>query len=172
MNDPHTKLIVLRGPSGSGKSSIAKMVRDSQKSPMALVEQDYLRRVILREKDASDGSHIEFIKTTALFALDHSYNVIMEGIFDAGRYEKMFEELVQHHPQNNHFFYFDVSFNETLRRHQTKPNKNDFGEIEMRRWYKEKDLLQCVRERLIPETNTLEESVRLVLSASDLETSF
>jgi hypothetical protein len=41
---------------------------------------------------------------------------------------------------------FDVPFEETLRRHNTKPNKDEFGEEEMRRWWIEKDYLGVTGE--------------------------
>lgn len=157
-----TKLIVLRGPSGSGKSAVAKAVRATQGHAMALVEQDYLRRILLKEKDIPGGVNIELIKRTAIFVLENSYNVIMEGIFDASRYEEMFDELLALHPENNFCFYFDISLEETLRRHKYKPNKNDFGEAEMRSWYKKEDFLPCLNEVVIPESNTLDESIRFI----------
>lgn len=51
-----SKLIVLRGNSGSGKSTTAKMLRDAAiakgtKTKIAIIEQDYLRRYILKEKE-------------------------------------------------------------------------------------------------------------------------
>ena len=42
--------------------------------------------------------------------------------------------------------YFDLPFEETLKRHQTKPNSNDFGEEEMRRWWREKDYSALLNE--------------------------
>ncbi len=142
------------------------MLRTLQERPTALIEQDYVRRIILKEKDIARGFNIELIKTMTRMALDNSFDVILEGIFDAGRYENMFEELIQTHPKNNYFFYFDISFEETLVRHQSKPNKDDFGEKEMRRWYKEQDFLKCVKEILIPETNTLEDTVKSISALS------
>jgi len=44
---PDTCLILLRGNSGSGKSTIARAVRDRYSRGLALVEQDYLRRIVL-----------------------------------------------------------------------------------------------------------------------------
>ena len=44
MNLIDTKLIVLRGPSGSGKSSAAKSARLAQTELMALIEQDHFRQ--------------------------------------------------------------------------------------------------------------------------------
>lgn len=155
-------LIVLRGPSGSGKSTVAKAARAMQKEPTALIEQDYLRRIVLKEKDVADGVNITLIKDVTVFALEHSYNVIMEGIFDSERYGEMFKELLAFHPKNNFFFYFDISFEETLRRHMNKSNRDDFGESEMRTWYKEKDFLECIQEEVIPESNTLEETVQQI----------
>lgn len=133
---------------------------------MALIEQDYLRRIVLKEKDIQNGINIQLIKNTALFALEHSFDVIMEGIFDAERYRTTFEEILSKHPHNNYFFYFDISLEETLRRHLSKPNKDEFGEIEMRGWYKNKDLLTCINEVIIHETSTLQESVDLIISTS------
>lgn len=162
MSVSKTKLIVLRGPSGSGKSSVARVVRLAIKTPTALIEQDYLRRVLLKEKDIPGGTNIELIKSVTLFALARSYHVILEGIFDKVRYSKMFAELLKSHPTNNHFFYFDVTFDETLRRHSLKSNRNEFGETEMRAWYKESDLLEIVAEEIVPEKNTIEETINQI----------
>jgi hypothetical protein len=131
---------------------------------MALIEQDYFRRIVLKEKDIPNGLNIELIKRTVLFALENGRHVIMEGIFDAGRYGAMFEEVVNIHPEQNRFFYFDVSLEETLQRHQTKSNKDDFGETEMRSWYKERDFLPHIKETAIPESNILEQTTAFILS--------
>ena len=50
-----TRLIVLRGNSGSGKSTVARAVRERYGRGCALVEQDYLRRIVLRELDGDGG---------------------------------------------------------------------------------------------------------------------
>jgi shikimate kinase len=160
------KLLVLRGPSGSGKSTIARQVRLLQDFPTALIEQDYVRRILFREKDVKDGVNIKLIEKVTLFALENSYNVILEGIFNRSRYGEMFEHLIAAHPENNHFFYFNISFEETLRRHNTKPNKDEFGEKEMREWYKEKDLLGFVEERIISEASTQQEVLEQIMRVS------
>ena len=46
-----TRLIVLRGNSASGKSSVAAGLREKYGRGLALVGQDNLRRVVLRERD-------------------------------------------------------------------------------------------------------------------------
>ncbi len=161
-----TNLIVLRGPSGSGKSSAARAVRDAQKDQTAIVEQDYWRRIVLKEKDIPNGLNIELIKKTTLFLLNNSYHVIMEGIFDSDRYSEMFKEIITEHPINNYFFYFNISLEETIRRHQYKPNKDEFGEKELRKWYKDNDLLRFVKEEIISENLSLEQIVEQILVAT------
>lgn len=44
-------LIVIRGNSASGKSTLAAALRERYGRGLAIVAQDQLRRVILREKD-------------------------------------------------------------------------------------------------------------------------
>lgn len=159
-----TKLIVLRGPSGSGKSTTAKALRLAQTESMAVIEQDYVRRIVLKEKDVPNGLNAELIKQMVFFAFSHAYHVVLEGIFDAERYEKMFQDIVKGHPSNNYFYYFDIPFEVTLERHQGKPNKHEFGEKEMRAWYKPKDFLVCAQEVLIPELNTLQQTVEMIVA--------
>jgi hypothetical protein len=53
---PDTVLVVIRGDSGSGRSSIARELRRRHGRGCALVEQDYLRRILLRERDEPDGA--------------------------------------------------------------------------------------------------------------------
>ena len=45
-----TRLIVLRGNSGSGKSTVAKALREAYGRGVAWVSQDLIRRTILRER--------------------------------------------------------------------------------------------------------------------------
>lgn len=54
-------------------------------------------------------------------------------------------------------YYFELPFEETLRRHQTKPNYNEFGEAEMRKWWREKDYIGFIKENVITIEETLED---------------
>ena len=57
---------------------------------------------------------------------------------------------------------YDISFEETLRRHQTKPNRDEFGEADMRRWWKEKDFLEIIPQKILNEDISLEDAVELI----------
>ncbi|WP_246082808.1 kinase [Nonomuraea diastatica] len=160
-----TQLIVLRGNSGSGKTTVARALRDAYGGRgLAIVSQDVLRREILRELDQPGGVNIGLIDTVTRYALDHGHHVILEGILTSGRYGDMLTALRRDHPDRSHFFYLDVSFEETLRRHATRPQSREFGADMMRDWYVERDLLPGAGEIVIDQTSSLEETVRRIMS--------
>lgn len=93
------KLVVLRGNSGPGKSTVAKILREQGKTKIVIVEQDYLRRFILKEKETEGTNNIALIQQTVEFALDRGYNVILEGILYFPRYGEMLKNLAEQCPQ-------------------------------------------------------------------------
>jgi predicted kinase len=163
-----TRLVVLRGNSGSGKSSVAAEVRARYGRGIALVGQDYLRRVVLRERDTPGGANIGLINTVARYALDHGFHVILDGILDSRRYAAMLEALRRDHRGVSCWYYLDVPFEETLRRHATRPQAAEFGPDEMRAWYRELDLLPSGIEQVISAANSLEDTVRQIMQDTGL----
>jgi len=159
-----TRLIVLRGNSGSGKSAVAAAIRARYGRGIALVGQDNLRRVVLREKDLPGGANIGLIDVVARYALDAGFHVIIEGILYADRYAAMLDRLRGDHRGMSTFYYLDVPFEETLRRHAARPQASDFGPAEMAAWYRERDLLPSGIEQVIPATLTLDDTVRQVMA--------
>ncbi|MPY67338.1 kinase [Deinococcus sp. SDU3-2] len=163
------QLIVLRGNSGSGKSSVARALRERSGYGMAWVEQDYLRRVLLREHDVPDGKNIELIALNVSYALEHGYHVVLEGILTARNYGPMLERLHHEHGGSSHFYLFDLPFEETVRRHATRPQAREFGPEMMRGWYQERDRLPFVEERIIPADSTLEATVERLWHETGLQ---
>ncbi len=163
-----TSLIILRGQSGSGKTSTAQALQLRARSKTALLEQDYLRRKMLKEKDVPGGTNISLIDQTARFCLTHGYHVVLEGIFVAERYGEMLRSLIAWHPGSSYPYYFDVSLEETFRRHTTKTNAHEFGEQEMRRWFRKDDYLGSPKERIISEDSTLEDTVARILAETGI----
>jgi predicted kinase len=164
------KLIIIRGNSGSGKSSIAREVRARYGRGCALIEQDYLRRIILKELDGRDAPGIapRFIANAARFALDNGYHVILEGILWTGRYGDALRDLIGGRTGNTYAFYLDIPFDETVRRHATRPQVDDFTPDQMRNWYANHDALGIPGEQVIDESSTFEQTVDLILSSTVL----
>lgn len=116
---------------------------------------------MFQEKEADHNVHIPLIKTITEHALDNGFDVILEGILSARRYGALIKELLNKYPQH-YVYYFDIPFVETLKRHATKSNASEFGEKEMREWYKPKDFLGHVREEIIDESYTLDDAIKFI----------
>lgn len=139
-----SKLIILRGNSGSGKTTIAKEIQKNFGRNTMLISQDVIRRDMLRVKDGENTEAISLMKELLAYGREHSDIVILEGIMYADWCKPLFELAIQLYDTKVYAYYFDIPFEETLKRHQTKPNCNEFGEEAMRKWWREKDFFRCI----------------------------
>jgi 2-phosphoglycerate kinase len=167
-----SKLIVLRGNSGSGKTSVAQRVLAASPRRSAYVEQDYIRRNILRrpfhpEPEARVSEVMDLIRQIVEFSLARDYDVVLEGILSVKRYGALLKEIAQQTPEH-YFYYFDLEFEETVRRHATKETADEFGEKELREWWRPKDYLGLERETLISPRLSLDETVALIVDQAVL----
>jgi hypothetical protein len=142
---------------------VAAGVRERFGRGLALVGQDHLRRVVLRERDRPGAANIGLIDLTARYALDTGYHVVVEGLLYADHYGEMLTRLRADHRGPTHAYYLHVPFEETLVRHATKPIANEVGEARLRDWYRELDLLPGGIETVIGADSTLRESVDRVM---------
>ena len=154
------KLIILRGNSGSGKTTIAKELQNRFGSNTMLISQDVIRRDILKVKDGENSLAIPLMKELLIYRNTHSNVVILEGIMYADWYKPLFELAVQLYDTEIYAYYFDLPFEETLKRHQTKPNCHEFGEEAMRRWWREKDFSDILNEVSITSEKDIESIVK------------
>lgn len=146
MEDSH--LIILRGNSGSGKTTVAKLLFDHFHADAMLVSQDVVRRTMLRVKDVPDNPAIELIYRLCSYGNQLNKIVILEGILRRDIYGDMLTKLISDFNGLARVYHFDIPFNETLRRHATKPNAHEFGEAEMRQWWRSNDVLGVKEEQI------------------------
>ncbi|MFD9947839.1 AAA family ATPase [Nonomuraea sp. NPDC059023] len=164
-----TTLVVIRGNSGSGKTTLAKAVRGAYgQRGLAIVSQDVVRREMLRELDVPGGVNIGLIKTICLHALTHGHHVVLEGILTGSRYGAMLDGLRRDHQGPAVFFYMDVPWEETLVRHETRPQRSQFTLEQMAEWFKERDLLPGGYEHLLDHALTVEDATRFILQTAGL----
>lgn len=131
-----TTLIVLRGNSGSGKTAVARALqRQRGRDQLAVISQDVVRREVLWANDRADNPAIGLIDLMARYALDQGFSVVVEGILHPDRYSDMLRRLLQDHNGRSLAYFWNVPFEETLRRHATKAKAAEFGETEMRDWW-------------------------------------
>ena len=111
-----------------------------------LISQDVVRREMLHTKDVPHSHTIPFIIHLLEYAHQHENYVILEGILNATWYRPVFQFVKELFGDAIFAYYYDLPFEETLKRHLTKPNCNDFGEETMRRWWREKDFSYVLNE--------------------------
>lgn len=158
-----SKLIILRGNSGSGKTSVAKALQDKLGPNTMLLSHDMIRMQILHVwgqegKEKSLPLMVNLLK----YGRQHSAVTILEGILDSVQYHGLFQTALEEYGANIFAYFYELSFEETLRRHRTKLNRFDFGETEMRRWWRERDYLTIITETVLKEDLSLEDAVEMI----------
>ena len=160
------KLIVLRGNSGSGKSTLARKLQHRLGRNTMVIAQDTIRREMLWVRDEPGTPAVALLTELLRYGHAHSNITILEGILYADIYQPLFEEAVNLFGQEQIFaYYYDIPFEETLTRHQTKPNRADFGEEAMRKWWREKDLSAVLSEQFLTAEITLEAAEEKIYTA-------
>ena len=157
------KLVILRGNSGSGKSTTAKALQHRIGRNTLIIQQDTVRREMLWAHDGPETAALPLLMDLLRYGQEHSVITILEGILNAEWYRPLFELAVNLYGMGIHAYYYDLPFEETVKRHATKPNHADFGEADMRRWWKEKDYIGIIPETMIHQSQSLEETLELIL---------
>ena len=166
------KLIIIRGPSASGKSTIAKALFKKSIRKVCLIEQDYYR-FMFRPNEEGGRAHSTtihtLIKDNVRTALRDGYDVILEGILSAKSYTDDITEIIEEHPTDNYMFYLDVSLDETLRRLEARPTRNTatYTEGDLRTFYHEYDAMYT-DEHVITERLTADEALAYIIDTTDM----
>lgn len=155
-------LVILRGNSGSGKSSVAKSLQRKLGRNTLVIPQDTVRREMLWAHDGRDTPALPLLITLLGYGNAHCKYVILEGILYADWYRPLFESATELFGDRIFAYYYDLPFEETLKRHETKKEKFEFGEAQMRSWWREKDLLDIIPEKIFRQNVSLESAVELI----------
>lgn len=160
--DSGAQLIILRGNSGSGKTTTGKALQRKFGHGTMLISQDVVRREMLFVKDGPNPEASQLLFELALYGQSHCKIVILEGILNSKWYQKLFENLLDQFNNQIFAYYFDIPFEETLNRHKQKSNAHEFGEKEMSKWWSEKDLLDIIPEVCLHKELSLNEIVEII----------
>lgn len=162
-----TKLILIRGNAGSGKSSLAHLLQEHLGENTMLLSQDNIRRTMLRAKDGPQTPTIPILIKLLSGGKEHCDHIILEGILRSDWYLPLWESIAEQFVGSIYAYYYDLPFEETLSRHQTRPKAAEFGEDSLRRWWMEKDYLTQIPETLIGPDQSLQDVCQQILN--DLE---
>ena len=92
----------------------------------------------------------------ARFGYDHDLLVLVEGFYETDIYGQMLERLKKLFAPQVFAYYYDLSFEETVRRHQTRAKQEEFTLADMKRWWKDRDFLGWEEESFFTDEDSLE----------------
>ncbi len=122
-----SKLIIIRGNSGSGKTTLAKEIHHRLPRNTLLIPQDTVRRGMLNAKDGENTSALPLLENLLEYGYHHCSYTILEGILNAKWYADLFRKAQELFGSQIYAYYFDIPFEETMKRHQTR-HEYSFGE--------------------------------------------
>lgn len=157
-----SKLIIIRGNSGSGKTTLARALQHRFGSNTMVISQDVIRRDMLWVKDGIGTKALPLLINLLQYGKMHSEIVILEGILYSEVYKELFHTAVREFSAGISAYYYDLPFEETLLRHQSKPNCHEFGEEAMRRWWRENDLIGFIPEKKLSAKISLEDALEMI----------
>lgn len=158
-----SRLIIIRGNSGSGKSTAARKLQIKLGRNTLIISQDIVRRQMLYVRDGQDTPALSLLATLLNYGHSHCRHVILEGILYADWYAPLFKQAVNIFGNRIYAYYYDLSFEETLKRHATRKERSDFGEQEMRRWWRTGDYLRIISEKIFKAEITLDDAVDIIM---------
>ena len=157
------KLIVLRGNSGSGKTTAAKALQERFGPNTMLISHDMVRMQMLHVWGREGVLRsLPLLVELLRYGRQHSEVTILEGILPAGDYRPLFEAALEAYGPAIFADDYDLPVEETLARPRPTPTCHDFGEEEMRRWWRERDLLPMIPEVLFTQEMSLEDAVETI----------
>ena len=159
------KLVIIRGNSGSGKSSLARKLQTHYGQGTLLIAQDTVRRDMLKEKVELGNLSIDLTETLARFGYEHDLLVLVEGFYETDIYGQMLERLKKLFAPQVFAYYYALSFEETVRRHQTRVKQEEFTPADMKRWWNDRDFLGWEEESYFTDEDSLEAAYDKICSA-------
>lgn len=157
-----SKLIIIRGNSGSGKTTLARALQHKFGSNTMVISQDVIRRDMLWVKDGIGTEALPLLINLIQYGKKHSEIVILEGILYSDVYKELFHTAVREFSAEISAYYYDLPFEETLLRHQSKSNCHEFGEEAMRRWWRENDYIGFIPEKTLSAEISLEDAIEMI----------
>ena len=163
--DMNSKLIIIRGNSASGKSTVARLVQKKATSSVAVIEQDYFRHDLFGSKwgDTEYQARSSVMADMTIRLLQSGVTVILEGSLPSKWFSGVLAVIRAEWHGDVASFCYVLDLEETLRRHQTRDKRTHFDEATLREWYTEHDKVAGLQEVTFGAEITPDQAARRVL---------
>lgn len=81
----------------------------------------------------------------------------------------MLQHLIRFFNQRAYVYYFDLSFEETVKRHNTREKKMEFGEDVLRQWWTPQDYLGVENETIFTDELSQDEVLQIIFNQVNSE---
>lgn len=119
---------------------------------------------MLSVRDRKGNLSLDLIRQITEYGKGKCQFVILEGIFMKERYEEMLLDLIRFYEGNAYVYYFDLPFEKTVERHNSRPLADSFGEESLRAWWSPNDYLGTDGEKMLTEDMAKEDIMDLICS--------
>ncbi|BDR56422.1 AAA family ATPase [Xylocopilactobacillus apis] len=154
-----TKLIIIRGNSGSGKTTTADALKKSFSNSTLLINQDLIRKQLLDEPDISHNLSISLMDQLLIWGEENVKQIILEGILKTSVYGEWIKKVQANYGKKVTTCYFNLTFDECIKRNKTK--KESFALEQMKRWWIEDDLIGN-EDLIFSSSSSIHEQVRKI----------
>lgn len=158
-------IIIIRGNAASGKTSLAYALQEEMGENTLLLSQDLLRRTMLHAHDGFDTPTIPLLLNLLEYGYDNCQTVILEGILRSNWYQPAWQKILELYSlEHIYAYYYDLPFDETIKRHSSREKAKEFGQDALKRWWIDKDYLTEIPETRLTKDLSLEDAKALILT--------
>ncbi|WP_438831635.1 zeta toxin family protein [Streptococcus pluranimalium] len=158
-------IIIIRGNAASGKTSLAYALQEEMGENTLLLSQDLLRRTMLHAHDGFDTPTIPLLLNLLEYGYDNCQTVILEGILRSNWYQPVWQKTLELYSlEHIYAYYYDLPFDETIKRHSSREKAKEFGQDALKRWWVDKDYLTEIPETRLTKDLSLEDAKALILT--------
>ena len=153
------RVVVLRGPAGSGKSTVSAAVLAALRARgmrVVYLEQDFFRTAAGGCVGAREVAR-EMLIACARQAHAAGFSVIIEGILNKAYHAEALTQLGLEMPL--YFAYLDVGLDETKTRHAGRSKALDFGAEKLDEWWSSASPMGVQNEIIIPGNSPIDATV-------------
>ncbi|MGX7775818.1 kinase [Streptococcus pluranimalium] len=158
-------IIIIRGNAASGKTSLAYALQEELGENTLLLSQDLLRRTMLHAHDGFETPTIPLLLNLLEYGYDNCHTVILEGILRSDWYQPVWQKILELYSlEDIYAYYYDLPFDETIKRHSGREKAKEFGQDALKRWWVNKDYLTEIPETRLTKDLSLEDAKALILT--------
>jgi len=156
------KIIIIRGNSGSGKSTISKALQEKLMKDTLLIPHDMVRMVMVGQYGEMIGNpSVKLLENLVAYGQQNFSYVILEGILNSYIYKSVFNMIKETYKEQIFAYYFDLPIEETVKRHIER-DFHEFGEKELREWFVEKDFIPNIKEKILTKEMSRDEIIDMI----------